>query len=1290
MTVRDMGADSYFPSMQAYAFQTPSFETDYDNNNNNNNNNHTYKAENIDDLIYRYSSEYDRDRGTPTVGIYAQDGLWDEDESEAYTSVPTHASSRAASVSTKSASTKGRSRSATVTTMAGPDPSSSMWNWSRKTTPSAMPLGDSMVAGNVDLAPAKTIKEKKSKNRLKGKGRRGELSVVLNEPQGYPYASAPPLPATPQSFLSSSSPGLPSSPSFISPSSYPSRSNAKLDPSPLTSDSNANKSAKSTWKRGVEKILRSKSSLALREAFSSHHHNENVPPLPARVNLPQPSRNPLGHPFSSSTPPMPFVETRRGNYSSGYDPISPPPTATSESFDLNLPFDPFASSLDRSSNTLPSSSYGPGSPRLSGSPLNPPLKPKMPRHSPSLKDLKNLLPINTKAKLSKTKSMANLARDAPASAPPQQTEFFPLPKVVKKTSSMMGLSNYARPAGGIRGEAPLVAPQTRKDIVAIPAESPPLQPPQPSYFPVATPLSQRPSLLSINTGISTTSSSPGGTTAPLASPFSLSPEYAMTPPPTSPLPPLPSAGSSTQLTTTLPTRSNSGAVLLPRSKSTSMSLRAPPTSSSFFDLYEQLGIWPGKEKDEANVDATLPVEKPTNGITLAPPISSRVSDAPSAFSASSWEAAIGAFPLIDEPAPVVIESVASGIDELAVGDDSMVANNGSVENSIYTAAPTASSAAPSPTTGMSRSTSEAAQSNTTAHASGSRSRVDEPVSSLGHGVRRDGTGSGSSSRNSSRQRRPRARSVDVPIGTTAGSDSESEEDDVPLSTLHPQVLQAQQDARKIKEEKRAQRGRTRVQVGKPIKKARGEEWDGEGGVPADILSTRLEAVLELNANPRPQGGETDYPWAAAAGPSRSRVQTERSLPREGPSLPKPHQRAITEPSKSLPLQPNQSQQSSSSRQREILLQAGLRPSSASQQPGSATSSYMYPSPSAPPPQGHPHHHQSQPRRPDASRQNSLASTSRLPPAPTTSVNVTRSNTSATARSTRSRAMSVSTGRHHEENAPRAKTPTVIDRTSFSARAYVGGLEGKKVVLELYPETTAKDVLDMSRGDLAGLPHGVLWVLCEVFGEMGCQRQIREYESVQSIVKGWDPNAKFNCFVYTQSHRGIPTLARAIPATAPFYGAYVQWERKGKWSKRWLETRGGQVFLAKNEKNKDEIHINSSFFDVYTTTRPHKSPKPFVFIVKRMEPAASFENSDEYSFTFCADDSTAWKLLSAIYDARSHNLAQSQPNLLLPVPAVQAKSVERKPTIHQSVQPLVDIKADTRDRSGFTGRGLLKI
>jgi hypothetical protein len=78
--------------------------------------------------------------------------------------------------------------------------------------------------------------------------------------------------------------------------------------------------------------------------------------------------------------------------------------------------------------------------------------------------------------------------------------------------------------------------------------------------------------------------------------------------------------------------------------------------------------------------------------------------------------------------------------------------------------------------------------------------------------------------------------------------------------------------------------------------------------------------------------------------------------------------------------------------------------------------------------------------------------------------------------------------------------------------------------------------------------------------------LREYEQVQTVVRGWDATAKYNCLILKQTINGAPTWQRSIPQTAPYLGSWVQYEsKKGKWSKRWLETRGGQVFLAKNEK-----------------------------------------------------------------------------------------------------------------------------
>ena len=85
------------------------------------------------------------------------------------------------------------------------------------------------------------------------------------------------------------------------------------------------------------------------------------------------------------------------------------------------------------------------------------------------------------------------------------------------------------------------------------------------------------------------------------------------------------------------------------------------------------------------------------------------------------------------------------------------------------------------------------------------------------------------------------------------------------------------------------------------------------------------------------------------------------------------------------------------------------------------------------------------------------------------------------------------------------------------------------------------------------------------------------------MKGWNPTLSINHFGLRQSKQASQTFARvsvipreqyqilkfifqSLPSTAPFLGVYVQYEtKKGKWSKKYLETRGGQLFLSKNEK-----------------------------------------------------------------------------------------------------------------------------
>lgn len=143
----------------------------------------------IDDVVYRYST--DSDRGTPREGIYAQDGLWDDDElsSEATTIRPSsgstfgHHSSRRQSRPgpTPPASTKSRSRSGTVTSAARPEEKSGMWTWGKKAAAPMAPVPVLMPEARAEVVTQpKCLEKKKSKSLLRGKGRRGELSVNVS------------------------------------------------------------------------------------------------------------------------------------------------------------------------------------------------------------------------------------------------------------------------------------------------------------------------------------------------------------------------------------------------------------------------------------------------------------------------------------------------------------------------------------------------------------------------------------------------------------------------------------------------------------------------------------------------------------------------------------------------------------------------------------------------------------------------------------------------------------------------------------------------------------------------------------------------------------------------------------------------------------------------------------------------------------------------------------------------------------------------------------------------------
>ncbi|WVQ97757.1 hypothetical protein IAU59_004871 [Kwoniella sp. CBS 9459] len=1398
---------------------------------------------NIDDIVYRYSAEFDRRTpvvvapGTPTVGVYARDGLWDDDEDEhepnidkssagpSSTATATASSSRKASIASKA-----RSRSNTVSANTVEE-KHKIWTWGRPSMHVSSPV---MSSADEFEKPAKGLGKKKSKGLMRGKGRRGELSVTVSTDADEAFEAPPPIPATPASFMTESSPASFSSPTFSpinypspmfeTPASMPTPPPQSTKPTPVTGTSISaapvpGKPAKATssWKRGMQKIFKSKSSAALRDSAAKEAATA-PPPLPG---LPGPSsHHGLGKPFSSSTPPL--GESRRTNMPAFLS--TPPSTVASESFVLpcrpTLPHDPFASSLNLTSNNPPT----PSSPALP--------RPSLRQNSPSLRDLKNLLPIHTKPKLSKAKSLANLNHhhhhDGPKSAPPER-DYFPhtTSKFAKRMSSLVGLNAFAAHHQDDLSEAP--RPPPTHASLAPPIESPPLLPPHPPFAGA----SRSPSLPSITTDSSSSSSS-------VVSPVEDSNRLSM--PPSAPLPPVPSTGSSSNLAAPIQ-RSASGAVLLPRSRSTSMSLKSPPTSSSFFDLYEQLGIWPNsaetkdkepvaegikggvtaspqeeKEEEEEKRKCVEPKESVADKEN-APPgeeatieedlagdetratdgshLEASLPNSESLGSTASWNIALNSFP--EAPAPDVLDfglpyvADDEGIESIVDPVQPKAADT--FDDALSIMAVAASSRNSSHNTTMNNSMSTANDrtlSSTITQATSVGMEYLRSSSSSKQQRGRRGSGSGGSSRDSSPERR---RSVaDREASSDEDEDeSSSDEDDVPLSKLHPEAAAAQAQRREARRAARqAKRAQIKAQsqgqktVQKTAAKIHGRNpggdsgWDGEGGVPADVLSKRLEAVLIRRAQraaalaSAESHGPMIPPGLRAHRSLREQVpalhdQNLRRANTQGhalqPELLAGHVRGQKHDGAPLPAIQTSGLMSSSKYSPHHAISPtdtsfGRMPSSATRRidPAFANASAMI----------HGYSHDS--NYSDRSRQNSVATSvsSRMPAAPHTtrapsrqddltshhaSAAVTRSNTTATqhsipaassSSSRRARAHSNAApgpSSHRDESAalharaiteplPALNTtvpaPISIPRVAVSVPAFVSALNGKKVTLDLTSTTTAREVLvnTYHKGELVDATVGMSWVLCEVFAELGCERQVREYEPLLPIVKGWDQTAKFNCFVFRQSNRGMPTWARAVPNNPPMLGSWVQCEtKKGKWSKRWLETRGGQVFLAKNEKNKDEIDINILFFDIYSVTRPYDSPKPSTFVIKRVEPAASFENTSEYSYVFSCEDGLAFKLMAAIYDAKSYTLSQTHPEMIssqLPTPTAsshshahsaalshgqgQSQSMARRPTVtgrsahgqahaHGHVQapaqPLVSLE-NREDKSGFTGKGLLKI
>lgn len=859
-----------------------------------------------------------------------------------------------------------------------------------------------------------------------------------------------PLPPTPASYYSASSPAQSTTSTFLSPQS--------CTQSPVTTLENPNpEKPKSTWKRGMQKLLKSKSSIALREVFSSM--DPNRPPVP---DAPQkaPSRPP-NKPLAASTPPSTIAAEQQKMRSFYESPLSPPPSAHTFSFSshASLPNDPFASTLDMSSNNMPSPL---------GSPLSP--RPRLQRNSPSLRDLKNFL-VPSKPRLTKAKSLANIkANDlvVPESAPPTKTHFDLEPvKVAKRTSSVDGLTQVCKSSSSKYIRAlpdPPVDKPFRPVMTRMPTESPPLLPPNPPYFPTPSSLARKEDApLTIDT-------SPG-------------------PPPTNTLPSLPSSSPVSGGASPLP--HSTSAVLLPRSRSTSMSLKAPPTSSSFFDLYEQLGIWPTPSEKETISGTSTDSFVSASSQDLSVPATSQteISQSPSAtFSAGSWEAAISAFPVVDglsvpaldfghidvcdqEAFNAPLRSSTPNLGEDVDEPDHTMISNVAVEGSACSDSDAAGT----------RSSRQTAQDSTVGANSNAQAG---PSTRRVFGSSRQASGSHASSGASSRDERPRTSEnawYDDWSKTSSPAGSDDEDDDVPLSQIHPEAAASQKASRQRKEAKRAAKAaKARARGRNP---GGGTGWDGEGGIPANILTGKLESLaLGLGRMPN---GHSAHAYASGSRMSRSSNHTADAQ----------HRSQMTEyaqPSSSTVARSNTLRKPDMPLIAEQTRQEALLPAR-SPVPSLLPSPVLAQFPSRMPSQKGPSKSSSHTPTTDLSRASSSATSSHhnsrrpsepAPPVPT----VSRSNTTATTRSTGSRSRALSSAGQTDNNHARSVTEPLPsrDRQLIKVNAFIGLLDGKRIILDLYPETTAKDVLShvASKGELSGASN-VGWALVELFAEIGC-------------------------------------------------------------------------------------------------------------------------------------------------------------------------------------------------------------
>ena len=487
-----------------------------------------------------------------------------------------------------------------------------------------------------------------------------------------------------------------------------------------------------------------------------------------------------------------------------------------------------------------------------------------------------------------------------------------------------------------------------------------------------------------------------------------------------------------------------------------------------------------------------------------------LSQSPSlAFSLGSWEAAISAFPMVEEnsqssstdlaPKPLdygqPLMGDVEGFDNLLATSPPELeeAPDGATEQVLDRASNCSHGSKAGGKVG-----SSAGQGKAAATSSGGNGK--SAYFSSGIGMSRGGSGraggSGDSSRAGSRDEPgrsgPRDRLSRLKLDTASSSEDEGDSDDVPLSTLHLDAATKPQD----QPQRSQRRSEKRSVKGKPHGRnpGAGSDWSGEGGVPSDLLSAKLDALL-LKAE------ERKFPWQIAAAAAGQSVDPSRRPTIEMTT--KLHASVIGSTSvvsvapRSSRIEPVRQAPPLATQMREV---QSKRPEIVTQNSTAhvarSSTSHLAPSPILTQgPNMAASAHPSSVAGPSriSNSASPLSQTSHHVPTPG-AMDVSRSSTSASRGRSRAMSNAVQSPQMSQTSHHRSITePPAPVRQTLRVPVIIGHLGGPRTMLEVYTNTTAKDILRSAyqRGQLVEASQGLHWVVVEVFGELGSGKLSRE-------------------------------------------------------------------------------------------------------------------------------------------------------------------------------------------------------